>query len=143
MPDTGQIPGPRGPKGATGEAGKGLTKREKWFASIMLVLLVIGVAGCLLSQYLQQRSYEQGQAAAATASEQRQAAAAAAAKKSQEAQSALFLAKLCSSLKPLESLAGLKPPVGDPATNPSRAFEQQLVLKLAPLAQLGPDVGCK
>lgn len=50
--------------------------------------------------------------------------------------------KICTTLAPLAGLAKLKPPAGNPADNPSRAFEQQLVIKLAPLAQLGPDLGC-
>ena len=50
--------------------------------------------------------------------------------------------KLCATLKPLAGLAGLRPPAGNPADNQSRAFEQHLVVKLAPLAQLGPDLGC-
>ena len=45
--------------------------------------------------------------------------------------------KLCATFG---ALAALKPPPGDPKTNPSRAFEQQLH---ATLDQLGADLGCK
>jgi hypothetical protein len=76
---------------------------------------------------------------AGQASQKRQAAAEAAA---QQRQGAQLEAKLCATLGPLAGLAGLRPPAGNPADNPSRAFEQQLVVKLAPLAQLGPDLGC-
>jgi hypothetical protein len=61
----------------------------------------------------------------------------------QQRQGELLEQKLCTSLEPLAGVARLKPPAGNPADNPSRAFEQQLVVKLAPLAQLGPDLGCK
>lgn len=61
---------------------------------------------------------------------------------SQQRQGAALEAKLCATLEPLAGLAVLKPPAGNPDSNPSRAFEQQLVVKLAPLAQLGPDLGC-
>lgn len=44
--------------------------------------------------------------------------------------------KLCSTLKPL---AAIKPPAGNPVTNPSRAYDQKLY---AVLSGLGPDIGC-
>ena len=44
--------------------------------------------------------------------------------------------KLCATLG---KLAVLKPPPGNPAANPSRAYEQELH---ATLDQLGPDLGC-
>jgi hypothetical protein len=50
--------------------------------------------------------------------------------------------RLCATLGPLAGLATLRPPAGNPGDNPSRAFEQDLSAKLAPLAQLGPDLGC-
>lgn len=74
------------------------------------------------------------------AAQQHQAAQTAA---TQHAQAQAFERRLCATLLPLESLAKLKPPAGNPVANPSRAFEQQLVRKLAPLAELGPDVGCR
>lgn len=40
----------------------------------------------------------------------------------------------------LGQLAALKPPPGDPATNPSRAFDDRLH---ATLDGLGPDLGCR
>jgi hypothetical protein len=50
--------------------------------------------------------------------------------------------KLCATLAPLGSLSSLEAPAGNPASNPSRAFEQRLVAKLQPLAELGADLGC-
>ena len=54
----------------------------------------------------------------------------------QQRQGAVLEAKLCTSLA---RLAALKPPAGNPAANPARAFDQE---QQAVLAQLGPDVGC-
>lgn len=50
---------------------------------------------------------------------------------------ALAEKKLCTTL---DRLTALKPPAGNPAANPSRAFDQQLH---ATLAEIGPDIGCK
>jgi hypothetical protein len=54
----------------------------------------------------------------------------------QQRQGQQVLAKLCATL---DRLAALKPPSGSAASNPSRAYEQQLH---ATLAQLSPDIGC-
>ena len=45
--------------------------------------------------------------------------------------------KLCTTL---DRLIALRPPPGNPVTNPSRAFDQKLH---DTLSQLGPDLGCK
>lgn len=45
--------------------------------------------------------------------------------------------KLCATFG---ALAALKPPAGNPKTNPSRAFEQQLHVTLD---ELGTDLGCR
>ncbi|HEY1700847.1 MAG TPA: hypothetical protein VGG75_14140 [Trebonia sp.] len=110
---------------------RGLTRREKLFAGAMILLFVVLSAGTLISQQLQQSSFETTITTNHNANLQRQAA-----------QSAAIEAKLCKTLKPLVPLAKLRAPAGDPASNPSRAFEQQLVIRLAPLAQLGSDIGC-
>ena len=44
--------------------------------------------------------------------------------------------KIC---RTLAALAALRPPPGNPAANPSRAFDQRLH---ATLSQLAPDLGC-
>jgi hypothetical protein len=75
----------------------------------------------------------------AIAAERRQAAAEQAA---QRRAGTLVEQKLCTTLAPLGSLSGLQAPAGNPAQNPSRAFEQRLVRRLQPLAELGPDIGC-
>lgn len=53
-----------------------------------------------------------------------------------KATSAQFEAHLCQTLN---SLKALKPPPGDPKTNPSRAFDVQQHIVLA---QLAADLGC-
>jgi hypothetical protein len=55
----------------------------------------------------------------------------------QRAAGVVLGAKLCSTFG---TLAALKPPAGDPKTNPSRAYEQE---EHAALVQLGTDLGCK
>lgn len=45
--------------------------------------------------------------------------------------------KICTSL---DALANVSPPPGNPGSNPSRAYEQQLHNILS---QLGPDLGCR
>lgn len=66
--------------------------------------------------------------------------AAVAAKREQVAQQragAVLGEKLCTTFG---ELAALKPPAGDPHTNPSRAYDQE---SHATLVQLGTDLGCR
>lgn len=111
---------------------RSLTRGERLFAAGALTLLVVLSGGTLISQQLQQNSFETTITTNHNANLARQAA-----------QGAAVEAKLCKTLKPLEPLAELRAPAGDPVSNPSRAFEQQLVIRLAPLAQLGADIGCR
>lgn len=102
-------------------------------ALLLLMVLIVGVGNLwnsfnLNSQVKQTQREQQDQQA------QQQ--------KIQKEAGMIVEGKICRSLVPLEGLSSLRPPAGDPATNPSRAFEQQLVVKLAPLAQLGDDIGC-
>lgn len=55
----------------------------------------------------------------------------------QQRQGRLVEHSICTTLG---KLAALKPPAGNPATNPSRAYEDSLH---ATLDQLGPDLGCR
>ena len=55
----------------------------------------------------------------------------------QQRQGQVVEQKLCSTLG---KLAALKPPAGNPATNPARGYDQELH---ATLDQLGPDLGCR
>ena len=131
--------GPRGVQGKQGERGeRGLSSRTARAIVFLFVFCALGIGGNLYwtahevnsnaaAQQRQQASQQQ-QAAAEQAAQQRAGAA--------------TEGKLCKSLAPLASLATLKPPAGNPASNPSRAFEQELSARLAPLAQLGPDIGC-
>lgn len=58
------------------------------------------------------------------------------AKQTQQQQSALFENRLCSTL---DAVKALQPPPGNPATNPSRAFDQE---EHAALSQLASDLNC-
>jgi uncharacterized membrane protein YciS (DUF1049 family) len=132
--------GPRGRQGAKGERGERGLSRLQGRAVVFLFGLSVALSACSLFW----NSYEVNSNAAAQRSQQ--ASQQQAQRQEQAAQQragAAIEAKLCTSLKPLEGLADMKPPAGNPADNPSRAFEQELVVKLAPLAQLGPDLGCK
>lgn len=126
----------RGPKGEQGDEGKrgeqGLS-RLQGRAVVVLFAIAVGLAVFAI--------FWVSHAVRASSSQQQQQAAAEQA--AQRAQGAALERKLCATLDPLAGLASLKPPAGNPADNPSRAYEQELSAKLAPLAQLAPDLGCK
>jgi hypothetical protein len=88
---------------------------------VLVSVLVMGL-GNLIATYLYVRSNNASQNASQDASQKRQGA--------------ISAARLCSSLN---RLAVLKAPEGDPATNPGRAYDQELN---AILITLGPDAGC-
>jgi hypothetical protein len=90
-------------------------------SAALLVLTLITGAGNLLATHDQIR--------ASQASQRQQLAAL------RRERTAIQL-KLCTTLG---KLAELKAPPGDPATNPSRAFDQE---EHATLSQLGTDLGC-
>lgn len=121
----------RGPKGEAGTQGE---RGERGLSRIQGrgVVFLFGLAVVLAAYSLFWNAHEVNSNAAA---QQRQQA-------SQKLAAQLVEARLCKSLLPLEGLANLRPPAGDPVNNPSRAYEQELSAKLAPLAQLGPDLGC-
>ena len=123
--------GAKGDKGERGRRGEGMSPGTR---RAIVVLFAIAVA-LSVTAYLASVHTNQTNQANQRRQEAQQAAA-------QRAQAELIEAKLCTTLKPLAGLAGLRPPAGNPADNPARAFEQHLVAKLAPLAQLGPDLGC-
>ena len=108
-----------GEQGARGERG---LSRLQGRAVVVLFLIggLIGVGNLFWTAH-EVHAYQAGQ-------HQEQAA--------QQRQGAVLEAKLCTSL---DRLASLKPPAGNPASNPARAFDQE---QQAVLAQLGPDVGC-
>jgi len=97
------------------------------YAVVFLFVLNLAVGG---AEYAAAISYYH----AGQASLQRQAAAAAAAQRRQARQ---VEHKLCMSFG---KLAALKPPPGNPADNPSRAYLQN---QHDILAGVGPDIGCK
>ena len=103
-------------------------------SALVLVAVVLCLCGSsLLWSARQQNAYEASvrhQQAEQLAAQHREQAAA-------QRAAALIEQKLCLSLG---RLAALRPPAGNPADNPSRAFEQA---QHAILAGLGPDIGCK
>jgi hypothetical protein len=105
-----------------------LTRGAKWAAAGLLVLVVLTGGGNLLATHDQINSQNAQNRA------QRQQAA---------KQGAIVEQKLCSTLATFEPLSSLVAPPGNPAANPSRAYEQRLTRLLKPLAQLGPDLGCR
>ena len=98
-------------------------------AGLVALTLVVG-GGNLWSSYDQARSQARSQAQAVLAVEQREQAA-------QQRAAIAQQRKLCTTFG---TLAALKPPPGNPAKNPSRAFEDNLHTALD---QLGLDLGCK
>lgn len=91
-------------------------------AVILLILTLIAGAGNLAASFAEVHH--------ANAVQQQQETA-------QQRQGRMIEAKLCSTLG---KLAALKPPPGDPETNPSRAFDQS---EHAVLVQIGTDLGCR
>jgi hypothetical protein len=114
---------PAGPRGAKGERGeRGLSRVQ---GRAIVVLFLIGAAGGIGNLFWTAHEVHVAQAA-----QQAEEAV-------QRQQGALLEQKLCSTLG---KLAALKPPPGNPETNPARAFDQALH---STLAQLSPDVGCR
>ena len=99
----------------------------KWFtpgrgmAALLVLTLIVG-AGNLAASYSEVRAYK---------AQQRTEQAA------QQRQGVIIGRKICTTM---QRLAALQPPPGNPASNPSRAFEDKLHVTLD---QLGPDLGCK
>jgi hypothetical protein len=112
--------GDKGEPGARGRRGEGMPRGARR-AIVSLFALTLALSGASI---LFAVGYYHREAAA------------------QQRQGELLEQRLCATLDPLAGLATLRPPAGNPADNPSRAFEQQLAVKLATLAQLGPDLGC-
>ena len=114
---------PVGPQGAKGEQGaQGERGLPLLTGRAIVVLFGIGVLIGVGNLFWTAHEVR----AAGTAQHQEQAA--------QQRQGAVLEAKLCTTL---DRLAALKPPAGDPASNPARAYAQQ---EHAVLAQLGPDI---
>jgi hypothetical protein len=132
---------PRGPQGRQGEqGGKGdpgeqgalpRSARRSLIARDVAIILLLLLNFVFTARYVNtSRAAEQRQQAAFVAAEKRQQEAAARA-------GTVIVRKLCTSFG---ELAELKPPAGNPKTNPSRRFEQQ---QHATLDEIGPDLGCR
>ena len=113
------LRGDKGPKGDKGEPGapgpRGLTGRTaRAIVALFLVGFLVGAANLIVTvHYVRAQQSAQQQAGLVTER------------------------KLCATL---DSRAALKPPGGNPAANPSRAYEDHLH---ATLDGLGPDLGCR
>jgi hypothetical protein len=115
---------PRGPQGERGEQGaQGVQGRrgEQLSPALRRALVYMFLLAVLLAVL----------AFVAEIHEQNTSRAA------QQRQGRLIERKLCTTL---DRLTELRPPPGNPATNPSRKFDQELH---ETLSQLGPDLGCR
>ena len=119
--------GDQGERGATGAAGaKGIPgvippRIRRAFASLFVLMFALAAVNLFWSWHL------------ATASQAAQRAGQTAAQR----QSAMVERKICTTMS---RLAALRPPAGNPATNPSRAYLQG---EHDTLVQLGTDLGCR
>jgi len=93
---------------------------QRAMAALLALVLIVG-AGNLLATRAEVR--------AAQAAQRREQAV-------QQHQGIAVERKICTTMR---ELAALKPPAGNPVTNPSRAYDQRLH---ATLDQLGTDLGC-
>ena len=125
------VQGPRGPKGEKGAAGLSGSVRRS-----LVILFAIAVLLGGLGLFWAARDQD-----ANAASQRREQASQLAAQRREEAEqqraSALLNARLCLTF---QKLTALKPPAGNPAANPARAYLQA---QHDTLAQLGTDLGCK
>ena len=117
----------QGPRGPRGERGAAVLSSPVRIALVFLFGLSVILAGANL--LWTDREVHASQAAIQAAQHHEQVL--------QQQAGAVIGRKLCTTL---DRLAALKPPAGNPAANPSRAFDQQVH---ATLSELGPDIGCK
>jgi hypothetical protein len=119
----------RGPKGETGSQGEpGQAGLSRSLRQSLAFMFVFAVALSVLALFWINHEVHVGQAADRAAYTQEQAAARRAAETLER--------KLC---KTFGELAANQPPAGNPATNPSRRYDQD---NHAILAQISPDLDC-
>ena len=126
------VPGLRGPQGEPGEQGeRGKTGAASLSSPVRRSLVfMFAIAVILAASGLFWINHEvHASQAAIQASQHREQVM-------QQQQRQVILRALCTTFG---ELAALKPPAGDPVTNPSRAYEQSLHARLD---QLGTDLGC-
>jgi hypothetical protein len=127
------VPGPRGPQGEPGEQGErgkpgaaSLSSPVRRSLVFMFALAVILAASGL---FWINHAVHDSQAAIQAAQHREQVM--------QQQAGTVLEEKLCTTFG---KLAALRPPPGNPKTNPSRAYLQA---EHATLTQLGTDLGCK
>lgn len=117
------VQGPAGPQGKQGEQGKaGLSIPVRRALVFMFTLFLLLSAANFLWAARQQHAYEASLKASHAAHERADQ---------------MVIDRLCLTFG---KLGALEPPAGNPATNPSRAYDQETH---ATLVQLGTDLGCK
>lgn len=120
------VQGPQGPQGNQGKQGEqgrtglSISVRRGLVFLVALCLLLSGAN--FLWSARQQHGYEASLQASHAAHQRADQ---------------LMIDKLCLTFG---RLGALTPPAGNPATNPSRAYDQELHMTLV---QLGVDLGCK
>jgi hypothetical protein len=139
------VQGPQGPQGKRGE--KGASGLSGTIARSLVILFAIaallGGGGLFWAARDQdanaasQRREQASQLAAQRHEEAEQQAEQRREQAEQQRASALLNARLCLTF---QKLTALKPPAGNPAANPARAYLQA---QHDTLAQLGTDLGCK
>jgi hypothetical protein len=122
-----EFAAPRGPRGRQGDKGEpgepgkqgirgqGMQLRSRRAVAVLILVLFV-LEGLNLEFTAQWENHSQAAA---------------------RAQGILIEHRICTTMG---ELAANKPPPGNPATNPSRAYDQR---NHAILDQLGPDLGCR
>jgi hypothetical protein len=123
--------GEQGPRGPAGLRGLPIGQARAIVYLFVINLLLIGVGYAFIASA--ENSYQAGQQREQRRQEQAQRREQAAARRTGE----IVEQRICLTM---HKLAALTPPAGNPARNPSRAFDDELH---ATLDQLGPDIGCR
>ncbi len=124
------VQGPRGEQGNQGNRGeRGAPGLSIPVRRAVVFLFALSVILAAFSLFWTAHEVHASQAATQAAQEREQA--------SQQRTGAMVERKLCITLG---KLAALVPPPGNPRTNPSREYADELH---ATLAELGTDIGCK
>ncbi len=123
-------PGPRGPQGNQGNRGlRGAPGLSAAVRHALIFLFALAVLLAAANLFWTAHEVHASRAAIQAAQVREQAM--------QQQQRQVILLALCTTFG---KLAALKPPAGNPAANPSRAFEQALHARLD---ELGTDLGCR
>jgi hypothetical protein len=124
------YPGPRGPQGNQGNQGEhGTAGLSRPVRRALVFMFALAVALGALSLFWTAHEVHVSAAAIQAAQHREQIA--------QQQAGVVLGQKLCTTF---DRLAALKPPAGNPVTNPARGYDQKLHVTLD---QLGTDLGCR